>query len=68
MIRLELLSPEAPIPAWVCFLTSDGHLTETFDRHLSEHRKHYLETLREVPLVVRLLNWWSPIYLLRTRC
>lgn len=56
-IRLGILDIQDPRPAWICFLATDQHLDMAFDEQIERQRQQYGESLKEVPVIVRVLSF-----------
>ncbi|MFQ5495949.1 MAG: hypothetical protein ACE5EX_11275, partial [Phycisphaerae bacterium] len=54
--RLWGLSEAGSRPAWVCFLTTDGHLTAAFEGQARKRKEAHRRELRDVPAVVRIMS------------
>lgn len=60
-LRLGFLDIQDPRPAWICFLATDRHLNMAFDEQRERQRQQYGESLKEVPVLVRMLSFPSEL-------
>lgn len=60
-IRLGILDIQDRRPAWICFLATDHHLNITFDEQIERQQQKYDDSLKELPVIVRMLSLSSEL-------